>query len=239
MATCRVSISVPARRDGRDWPCRPRSRSKYVRSLPGRSISRPRYPRYPAHQRTDRALRAGNVNVAADGRGDGRQVAFVGADYEVAAPEGAFDDAGVDDVGGAGAPGEGSGGPGPAVIENFDLASGQQPGELRLAGHASPALGDDRGWDGRHEAAQQQGTMAGPHRPLTALGGIQRPGVIGDPRHAERRVAAGWVTRAAHSSASAISSGVNGPRSASYWLTASRPARTTNSFRAVWATQAL
>ena len=70
------------------------------------------------------ALRVVNVNVAADGSGDGRQVSFVGADYKVAAPEGAFDDAGVDDVGGASAPGEGSGGPGPAVIENFDLASG-------------------------------------------------------------------------------------------------------------------
>src|ERR1700722_16073353 len=236
MATCRVSISVPARRDGRDWPCRPRSRSKYVRSLPGRSISR---PRYPAHQRTDRALRAGNVSVATDGRGDGRQVAFVGADYEIAAPEGAFDDAGVDDVGDASASGEGSGGPGPAVIENFDLASGQQPSELCLAGCAAPGLGNDRGGDGRHDAAEQQGAMAGPHRPLTALGGNQRPGVIRDPRHADRRVAAGWGHRAAHSSASAISSGVNGPRSASYWLTASRPARMTNSFRAVSATQAL
>jgi hypothetical protein len=47
------------------------------------------------------------------------------------------------------------------------------------------------------------------------------------------------VTLAAHSSASAISSGVNAPCSASYWLTASRPARMMNSFRAVWAIQAL
>ena len=156
------------------------------------------------------ALRAFNVEVAADGRGDGREVAFVGADYKVAAPEGAFDDAGVNDVGGASAPGEGSGGPGPAVIENFDLASGQQPGKVRLAGRASPALGNDRGGDSQRETAEQQGTMAGPHRPLTALGGNQRPGVVRDPVTPTAEVPAGWVTRAAHSSASAISSRVNG-----------------------------
>jgi hypothetical protein len=44
---------------------------------------------------------------------------------------------------------------------------------------------------------------------------------------------------AAHWSAWAISSGVNGPYSASYWLTAARPARMVNSFTAVSATQEL
>lgn len=44
------------------------------------------------------ALPVGNVNVAADGRSDGCQVAFVGADDKVAAAEGAFDDAGVYDA---------------------------------------------------------------------------------------------------------------------------------------------
>jgi hypothetical protein len=74
-----------------------------------------------------------DVDAAADGGGDGRQIAFVGADDEVAAAQGAFDDAGVDDVGGAGAAGQGSGGPGPGVVESFGSASGQEPGELRLA----------------------------------------------------------------------------------------------------------
>ena len=81
--------------------------------------------------------------------------------------------------------------------------------------------------------------MAGPHQPLAPFGGDQRPGVVGDPGHPVRRVPDGWVTLVAHSSASAISSGVNGPYSASYWLTASRPARMMSSFRAVWAIQAL
>ena len=65
-----------------------------------------------------------DVDVAADGCGDGREIAFVGADDEVAAPQGTFDDAGVDDVGGAGAAGQGSGGPGPGVVESFGFASG-------------------------------------------------------------------------------------------------------------------
>jgi hypothetical protein len=45
-----------ARRNGRDWPHRPRSWSKYARSLPERSISR---PRYPAHQRTGPGVTGG------------------------------------------------------------------------------------------------------------------------------------------------------------------------------------
>ena len=39
-----------------------------------------------------RVLRVVDVDVTADGRGDGGQVALVGADDEVAAPEGSFDD---------------------------------------------------------------------------------------------------------------------------------------------------
>ena len=75
------------------------------------------------------------------------QVAFIGADDEVAAPKGGFDHAGVDDVGSAGPAGEGPGGPGLGVIQGLDFASGEEPGEERLARCASPALGDDGGRD--------------------------------------------------------------------------------------------
>ncbi|MHB1874749.1 MAG: hypothetical protein ACYCPF_07845 [Streptosporangiaceae bacterium] len=78
---------------------------------------------------------------------------------------------------------------------------------LGLAGSAAPALGHDRGGDYRDQAAQQQRPMACPHPPLAALGGDQRPGVVGDPGHADRRAPAGRVTLAAHSSASASSRG--------------------------------
>src|SRR6476646_7570402 len=180
-----------------------------------------------------------DVDAAAVGRGDGREIAFIGADDEIAAPQGAFDDAGVDDVGDASAARQGSDGPGPGVVESFGFASGQEPGELRLAGGASPALGYHRGGDGRYDAAEQQGAVAGPHPPLAAFGSDQRPGIVGNPGHAVRRAAGGWVILAAHSSASALSSGVNGPCSDSYLLTASRPAWMMNSFRAVWVIQAL
>ena len=63
-------------------------------------------------------------DAAADGCGDGREIAFVGADDEVVAAQGTFDDASVDDVGGAGAADQGSGGPGPGVVESFGFASG-------------------------------------------------------------------------------------------------------------------
>ena len=68
------------------------------------------------------------------GCGDGRQIAFVRADDEVAAPQGTVDHAGLDDVGDVGAAGQGSGGPGPGVVESSGVAPGQEPGELRLAG---------------------------------------------------------------------------------------------------------
>ena len=73
------------------------------------------------------------------------------------------------------------------VIEGFDVAAGQKPGELGLAGGASPALGDDRSRHGRYDAAEQQGAVTGPHHPLAPFGGDQRPGVVGDPGHAVRR----------------------------------------------------
>src|SRR6476659_4384135 len=103
-----------------------------------------------------------DVDAAADGRGDGREIAFIGADDEIAAPQGAFDDAGVDDAGDASAAPQGSDGPGPGVVESFGFASGQEPGELRLAGGASPALGYHRGGDGSVQRAGAAGRDGGP-----------------------------------------------------------------------------
>ena len=120
-------------------------------------------------------MRVVYASVAADSSGDGGQVAFVRANDEVASAEGAFDDAGIDDVGGTGGSGKDAGGPGPGVIETFDFASGHQPGELRLARCASPALGNDGGGDGRRDAAEQQGTVAGPHWPLPRSAAISAP----------------------------------------------------------------
>jgi hypothetical protein len=97
-----------------------------------------------------------HVDATADGRGDGGKVIFVGADNEVAAPEGAFDDGGVNDVGGAGAAGEDSGGPGLGVVETLDFASSQEPCELSLAGSSPPALGYHGSGDGPHDPAERR-----------------------------------------------------------------------------------
>lgn len=112
-----------------------------------------------------------DVDVATDSRSDGGQVALVGADNDVAAPQSALDDADVNDVGGVRAAGEGSGGPGPGVIETLDFASGQEPCELSLAGSSPPALGDHGSGNGRYDPAEQQSTMAGPHPSFAAFGG--------------------------------------------------------------------
>ena len=95
-----------------------------------------------------------DVDAATDSRCDGGQVPLVGADNDVAAPQSALYDIDVNDVGGARAAGEGSGGPGPGVVEGFGFASGQEPGELRLAGSASPALGYYSCGDNRYDTAE-------------------------------------------------------------------------------------
>ncbi|HVB44469.1 MAG TPA: hypothetical protein VNF47_17465 [Streptosporangiaceae bacterium] len=97
-----------------------------------------------------------DFELVAGGGGHGAEVAGVGADDEVASAKGAFDDAGIDDVGGLGAAGEGSGGPGLEVIERLNVASGEDAGEEGLAGCAAPALGHDRRGDDGDLAAQEE-----------------------------------------------------------------------------------
>src|ERR1700722_15211383 len=69
-----------------------------------------------------------DFEAVADGGGDRLEVAGVGADDEVAAPQCAFDDACVDDVGGGRAGGERTDGSGLGIVEGLEVASGQQPG---------------------------------------------------------------------------------------------------------------
>ncbi len=92
-----------------------------------------------------------------------------------------------------GAAGEGSGGPGPGVIESFDFAAGQEPGELRLVGVPR-----------QHWATSGAGTVGTTRRssrhgggPTSAAHPVRRrsaPWVVGDPGHPVRRVPDGWVT---------------------------------------------
>ncbi len=84
-----------------------------------------------------------DFEAAADGGGDGLEVAGVGADDQVPAAQGSLDDAGVDDVGGGGAAGERADGAGLGIVEGLDVASGKQPGQEGLAAAAAPGLGQD------------------------------------------------------------------------------------------------
>ncbi len=72
-----------------------------------------------------------DAEPVAGGGGDGLQVAGAGADGEVAAAQGSLDHAGTGDIGGAGACRQGAGLP---VVDDIDVAAGQQPGKLGLAG---------------------------------------------------------------------------------------------------------
>ena len=104
-------------------------------------------------------LRVVDVDAAADGCGDGREIAFVGADDEVVAAQGTFDDAGVDDVGGAGAAGEGSRGPGPGVVESFGFRIRLGTGRAAPGGgcRASTGLSRGRGLSVRRGGAAGRG----------------------------------------------------------------------------------
>ena len=81
-----------------------------------------------------------DVELVAGGGGDSAEVKGVGTDDEVTPAEGAFDDAGIDDVRGTGAACVDSGGAGLDVI---DLGSGEDAGQEGLTGAAAPALGHD------------------------------------------------------------------------------------------------
>ena len=170
-------------------------------------------------------LRVGYVERAADGRGDRGQVAFVGADDEITAPEGTLDDVGVNDVGGMGAASQRFRWPGPGCRRDFRLRIRPGCGRAGPGGGSPPALG-------RPQERELYGTIRRSRRarwrahirrsPRSAAVGRR---IVGNPGHALCRVPGDWMILAAHSSASAISSGVNRACSASYWLTASRPAR--------------
>lgn len=76
-----------------------------------------------------------DLQSVAGGGGDGLQVAGVGADDQVVAAHCSLDHAGIDDIGGSGACGERTDRARLPVIHGLDVAAGQQPDELGLAGY--------------------------------------------------------------------------------------------------------
>jgi hypothetical protein len=71
--------------------------------------------------------------------------------------------ASINDVGGRGASGKGTGRASLAIIEGLYIARGQQPGLQSLAASPAPGLGDDRRRDGRH-FRQEAKAIAGAQR---------------------------------------------------------------------------
>jgi len=144
-----------------------------------------------------------DLKPVADGGGYRLEVTFIGADDQVVAPDGALDDACVNDVRGRGTSSEGADGAGLAAIKGFDDASGQEPGEQGLAAGSAPGLGHDRRWHGGHLAAHEQGAVPGPHPAFTAVRRDERASVVRDAHQAlcarvlpERAVR--WIAAAAH-----------------------------------------
>lgn len=190
-------------------------------------------------------LGAIDLKAAVYGSGNRLEVFFVSAHHQVVPADGSLNHAGINDVGGRGASGEGADGASLAMIEGLDVAPCQQPGQESLAASSAPGLGYDWRRDCGHYLEREQGAVAGPHSAFPAVSGDERARVVGDTHHAVRRRelvpvrCARSAAPAAHSSASASSSAVNAPWSCSNWLTAARPARMVNSFLAVSASHAL
>ena len=186
-----------------------------------------------------------DLKTAAYCSGNRLEITLVRGHDQVVSAHGSLNDASVNDVGGCGASSEGADGASLVIIEDLDIAPGQQPGQESLVASPTPGLGHD--WRGNcgHFPARQESPMAGPQAAFPPVCGDESAGVVGDTHHAVRRRELVPVRRArpaaaaAHSSASASSFGVNPPWSCSNWLTAARPARIVNSFLAVSASHAL
>jgi len=85
-----------------------------------------------------------------DGSGDRPQIAAVGPDDQVVSTQGPLSHTRVNDVGGRCASGQRTDRPSPLIVERFDGAADQQPGEESLAGFSSPCLGNYRCRDRRN-----------------------------------------------------------------------------------------
>ena len=101
----------------------------------------------------------------------------------------------------------------------IDGAAEQETRHLWLRPPA-PRLSEDRGWDGRAQAALQQATMQCPDEAIVALRGNEHARVVGVAAHVVRRRRVGWSRSL---SAAASSSSLNAPCSASHAATAARP----------------
>jgi hypothetical protein len=186
-----------------------------------------------------------DLKAAAHGSGDRLEITLVRAHYQVAPTHGSFNDASINNVGACGASSEGADGASLVIVEGLDIAPGQQSGQESPAASSAPGLGDNWRGNSGHFPARKESPVAGPQTAFPPVSGDECAGVVGDTHYAVRRRGlvpvrlARSTAPAAHSSASASSTGVNAPCSRSNSLTAARPARMVNSFLAASASHAL
>lgn len=97
------------------------------------------------------------------------------------AANGALDDGHIDDVVVAGSSGQSADCRGPGLREVVDVATLEQLGQLRLR-TAAPALGEQPRGHRCGQTSSKSGAMQRARDPVVALGGQQRPAVVGQFR---------------------------------------------------------
>jgi hypothetical protein len=121
--------------------------------------------------------------AAPGGAGDAPDVVVVRRHDAVVATNCSFDHGNVDDVGVGRFASEHADVACLVLTQGLDAAHGQQPDEARLAGAASPGLGEGRRWhDRRHSFGEEPG-VDGPHPAVVPLAGHQCASVVGDTGH--------------------------------------------------------
>src|SRR5260370_13163630 len=161
-----------------------------------------------------------DLDTAIDSGGDCLQIADVGTHDQVVTAQGSLSHTSVKDVRGRCASGQRTDRPSPLIVERFDGAAHQQPGEESPAALSSPCLSDYGCGDRRNFTAHKQGSVTGPHAAFPTIGGNEGASVVRNAHHAVRGCRAPLpcarsIASAAHRSASASSSELTAPSSCS------------------------
>src|SRR5260370_16922109 len=128
-----------------------------------------------------------DLDTAIDSGGDWLQSADVGNHEQVVTAEGSLSHTSVNDVRGRCASGQRTDRPSPLIVERFDGAAHQQPGEESLAALSSPCLSNYGCGDRRHFTAHNQGSVTGPHAAFPTICGNEGASAVRNTQHAVRQ----------------------------------------------------
>lgn len=196
---------------------------------------RPRVRRIGAVRASD----AEDRNARPQCVGDGPEVVLVGGEDTAALTMSDGDHVDVHDVGGVCSAGESADIVGDIVSEGDDVASSQEPAELRLASRPAHLRHDGSG-RGRHETELEPGPVIRPDLAVGSFRSDERSRVV-DDAHAERFLGRdglepSWAATRVRAAASSASE--KGPCSASHSAIAASPSRTWSARRAALVIQA-